>query len=193
MHGDAVRLSTKLEKPNRYDIYPPALNEAVWRDALFHQGYRLETALFFCAPTLHERLPSEFAFKVPSAQEYSEWLCRLAQARGYYTEAWFEQIRPLQLNFIRTFQPYWLLRGGEFVGWVYCAVLGEVARLFEVEISPTFRGQGLGQRLLQAIRIEGHKLGARFILLQAGENLRPFYEKAGFRECTSNSILWLKE
>lgn len=56
---ESIHQAKKLEKPNRYDIYPPALNEAVWRDALFQQGYRLETVLFFYAPTLHERLPSE--------------------------------------------------------------------------------------------------------------------------------------
>jgi GNAT superfamily N-acetyltransferase len=95
------------------------------------------------------------------------------------------------VHFARVFRPYWLTREGDLVGWVYCAVLGEYARLFEVEVTEEFRGQGLGKELLGAVRIEGHRLGARFILLQAGEKLRPFYERVGFAECARNSIIWL--
>lgn len=190
---ESIHSEKNLERPNRYDIYPPALNEELWRDYLLQKGYRLETAIFLCAPTLNESLPSGFALKVPSEQEYIEWFRRLVQSRGYYDEQWFQMVRPLQLHFVQIFKPYWLLREGDLIGWVYCANLGEFARLFEVEIRQEFRGQGLGKTLLRAIRIEGGKLGTQFILVQSGERLRGFYEKAGFKECARNSIIWLRE
>ena len=194
---EGIHRAKNLERPNRYDIYPPALNEVQWRNDLLRSGYNLETAIFFQAPTLGmptpaETLPPDYVLTIPSEPDYLAWFCRLAQARGFYNESWFQSIRPLQLSFIRIFKPYWLLREGELVGWVYCANLGAYARLFEVEISPPFRGQGLGKLLLRAIRMEGHRLGTQFILLQAGERLRPFYEKAGFKECAANSIIWLR-
>ena len=189
----SIHKEKNLGRPNRYDIYSPALNEALWYKYLLQKGYRLETIIFFCSPTLKESLPSEFVFYVPSEKEYIEWFCCLVQSRGYYEEEWFQTVRPLQLNFAQVFKPYWLLMEGDLVGWVYCANLGEYACLFEVEISQEFRGQGLGKILLRAIRIEGGKMGARFILLQTGERLRSFYEKTGFRECSRNSIIWLRE
>ena len=181
-----------LDRPNRYDIHSPALDEALWQDFLFRHGYSLETAIFFCAPTLKEVLPSDYTLSIPSEQEYMTWFRRLTQRRGFFREPWFRMIQPLQLNFVRVFRPYWLFRDGDLVGWVYCAYLGGYGRLFEVEIDQAFRGQGLGKMLLRAIRLEGATLGARFILLQSGERLRRFYEKAGFTECTRNSIIRLR-
>lgn len=181
-----------LEKPDRFDIHPPALEAGLWQDYLSYKGYRLETAIFFYAPVLSGELAPDFSLVIPTAEKYIDWLRRLVQARGYYDEAWFQKLRPLQLNFTNTFKPYWFLRNGEFVGWVYCAHLGECARLFEVEICQEQRGQGLGKLLLQAIRMASYQMGARFVLLQAGEGLRAFYENAGFQECSRNSIIWQK-
>jgi ribosomal protein S18 acetylase RimI-like enzyme len=190
---EAIHKEKHLEKPNRFDIYPPVLDAALWQGYLAKKGYFLETAIFFCAFPLSEALPSEFELKIPSEEEYLDWYCDLAKLRGYYDEQWFQKARPLQINFISIFKPYWLMREGNRVGWVYCANLGEYARLFEVEISQEFRGQGLGVILLQAIRIECHKTDVQFVLLQSEEKLRGFYEKAGFKECERNSIIWLRE
>lgn len=189
---EGIHREKVLEKPDRFDIYPPALKEGLWQDYLLQKGYGLSTAIFFCVPTLVRALPSEFTLEIPSQDDYIEWFCRLVQSRGYYEEVWFQKVKPLQLNFSRIFKPYWLLKERNLVGWVYCANLGNYARLFEVEINQEYRGQGMGKLLLQAIRAEGHKMGARFILLQSGERLRNFYESAGFQECTRNSIIWLK-
>lgn len=189
---DSIHQEKELDRPNRFDVYPPELKEDVWQDYLHEKGYRLETAIFFCATTMREHLPSGFSLEIPSQNEYMEWYSRLVQSRGYFDIDWYEKMKPLQVNFSSIFKPNWLLRGGHLVGWVYCAVFGEYARLFELEIDQEYRGQGMGILLLRAIRIEGNKLGARFILLQSGEKLRKFYEHAGFRECTRNSIIWLK-
>ena len=190
---ERIHKEKNLERPDRYDIYSPTLDRSLWQDYLLEKGYKLDTAIFFCAPTLSEYLPSGFTLKVPSEQEYIDWYRHLIQLRGYYDEQWFQMLVPLQLHFIRVFKPYWLLREGDLVGWVYCANLGEYVRLFEVEINQDFRGQGFGILLLRAIRMECDKPGAQFILLQSGESLRNFYEKAGFRECASNSIVRLTE
>ncbi|MEI2420342.1 GNAT family N-acetyltransferase, partial [Arthrospira platensis SPKY2] len=59
-----------------------------------------------------------------------------------------------------------------------------------VEIVESWCGRGFGLRLLQAIRVAAGALGATYALLQSGESLRPFYEKAGWRECVRSSIIW---
>ncbi len=182
-----------LERPSRFDIYPPVLKEDLWRDYLLKKGYRLSTAIVFSAPPLEAHSSSEYRLETPSQDEYIEWFCRIVQSRGYFEEEWFQELKPLQLHFSSIFKPYWLLRGNDLVGWVYCANLGGYARLFEVEIGEEYRGQGIGKLLLQAIRAEGSRMGVNFILLQSGEALRHFYESAGFQECTRNSIVWSRK
>ncbi len=181
-----------LERPDRYDILPPALDAEAWESYLAGKGYRLETAIFFCAPILDGQPATGFSLVRPTEREYLDWFRRLTKARGYYEEAWFQSLRPLQLNFVKTFKPYWLLKDKALAGWVYCAGLGDYARLFEVEVAPEFRGQGAGLALLEAIRQEAGRGGAEEVLLQADETLRGFYEKAGFRECARSSIIRLK-
>ncbi len=182
-----------LEKPNRYDLNPPPLDQGLWGDYLRQKGYSISIAIFFSAAAGQYDLPSEFSLKIPSTDEYLDWFCRLVLSRGYYDELWFHKIKPLQLNFSQVFKPYWLLKGKNLIGWVYCANLGNYARLFEVEIQPEYQGRGMGKLLLQAIRGEVCKMGVKFILLQSSEGLRIFYEKAGFQECAKNSIVWLRE
>ncbi len=181
-----------LERPDRYDVLPPALEAPAWQAYLAGKGYRLETAIFFCAPALTGKLPAGFSLIRPAEREYLAWFRRLVKRRGYYEEAWFQSVKPLQLNFVKTFKPYWLMKDKALAGWVYCAQLGEVARLFEVEVAGEFRGQGVGKALLQAVRQEAGAGGAKHVLLQASEDLRGFYEKAGLRECARSSIIWLK-
>jgi GNAT superfamily N-acetyltransferase len=187
---EALHRRAQLDSPNRYDIHPPALDETVWRPCLAEQGCRLETAVFFYAPTQSQPLPSDFTLTIPAEEAYIAWFRRLVERRGYYEEAWFAAIQPLQRSFVRLFRPYWLLWRGEMVGWTYCAHLGQYARLFEVEIVESFRGRGFGLRLLQGIRAAAAASGATYALLQSGESLRPFYEKAGWRECVHSSIIW---
>jgi GNAT superfamily N-acetyltransferase len=188
-----IHRQKSLEIPNRFDIYPPVLRENIWGDYLKKNGYRLSTAFFFYAPPVEYSLLPGFNLVTPSQNEYIDWFCRLVQSRGYFEEEWFQKLKPLQLNFSNIFKPYWLLKGGNLVAWVYCANLGSYARLFEVEVCENHRGQGIGQILLQAIKAEGKKMGVQFILLQSEENLRRFYEGAGFQECAKNSIIWLKK
>jgi GNAT superfamily N-acetyltransferase len=190
---ETIHQEKGLEKPNRYDLNPPPLDQGRWGDYLRQKGYSISKAIFFSAATGQYDLPSDFSLKIPSTDEYLDWFCRLVQSRGSYDEVWFQKIKPLQLNFSHVFKPCWLLKGKNLIGWVYCANLGNYARLFEVEIQPEYQGRGMGKLLLQAIRGEVCKMGVEFILLQSGEGLRIFYEKAGFQECTKNSIIWLKE
>jgi len=188
---ETIHKHKKLERPNRYDIYPPALDNEIWDDFLLKRGFRLRTAVFFCSRTIDEQLPSELRLYSPSEGEYIQWFHNQQKSRDYYNEEWFHKVKPCKLKFIKTFEPYWLLRHGDMVGWVYCARLGEYCSLFEVEIKNEFRNQGLGQMLLRAIRIEGKKRAARFVLLQSSERLKKYYEKAGFEECSRNSVIWL--
>ena len=189
---ETIHREKALERPGRFDISPPVLEKNHWQEFLSQKGYQLSTAIFFCAPTVKYNLPPEYTLTIPSQDEYLDWFHRLVKSRGYYEEKWFQTIQPLQLNFSQVFRPYWLLKERHLVGWVYCANLSNFARLFEVEINEAYRGQGIGTLLLQAIKAEGYKMGAEYILLQAGEHLRRFYESAGFHECTRNSVIWLK-
>jgi GNAT superfamily N-acetyltransferase len=192
-HVECIHSKKNLDRPRRFDIYPPVLQENLWGDYLLKKGYSLSTAIFFSASTIVNTVPPEFKLETPSQDEYIEWFYHLSQSRGYFEEEWFQKLKPLQLNFSSIFKPYWLMKRSDLVGWVYCANLGNYARLFEVEVVEAFRGQGFGKLLLQSIRAEGSKMGVKFILLQSGEGLRRFYEGAGFQERTKNSIIWSKE
>lgn len=188
---EQIHQEKKLDKPDRYDISPPVLDEGRWKDYLLKKGYRLQTAIFFHAPTVKIELPASFSLHSPSYTEYFDWYTGIAKSQGYYNDDWFEQHLPLKANFIQLFKPYWLLKDKEQIGWVYSANLGEYTRLFEVEIHQHFQGQGMGRLLLQAIIAEGYSQGAKFVLLQANEQLRRFYKKSGFKECSKNSIIRL--
>jgi len=180
-----------LDPPDRFDVNPPVLDEGQWEAILSRQGFRLRTAIFFNAPAEPFELPDGYALYSPNSQEFFNWYTRQAVQAGYASEDWFEQHLPLKANFIKVFKPYWLFREQEQVGWVYAARLGEYCRLFEVEITHPYRGQGMGRLLVQAIRAEGFAQGVEFILLQSNQALCSFYEKCGFRQCSVNSIIRL--
>lgn len=180
-----------LDKPDRYDIRTPVLDEKQWHDHLLQKGYSLQTAIFFNTPTKEMELPNGYSLYSPSNTEYFDWYSVLAKSQGYYDEYWFKQHLPLKANFIQVFKPYWLLKNKDQVGWVYSSNLGKYSRLFEIEIEQHFQGQGMGRLLLQAIINEGYRQGAEYVLLQANNRLRPFYEKCGFIECSKNSIIRL--
>jgi len=183
----------RLEPPDRFDIAPPALDENMWQGYLTAKGYTLRTAIFFQSPTQPVKLTAGFTLYHPSTDEYMAWYIKLAEEQGYAATDWFQPSLPLKENFSQVFQPYWLMRGEEQVGWVYAAHLGGFSRLFEVEIKPQFQRQGMGRLLMQAMIAEGYSQGTRHILLQTSARLRSFYEKCGFQECTRNSIIRLKQ
>jgi GNAT superfamily N-acetyltransferase len=178
-----------LDAPDRFDLYPPALDPDSWTEHLESKGYRLQTAIFFNNPAQDANLPGGFNLYQPDEAEYLEWYTGLSQAQGYADADWFQQILPLKQHFSRVFLPYWLMRSEEQIGWVYAAHLGDISRLFEVEIKPAYQGQGFGRLLMQAITAESYRQGMQHVLLQASERLRPFYEKCGFCECSRNSII----
>ena len=188
-----IHQQKRLDPLDRFDIAPPPLDENMWQGHLNAEGYTLRTAIFFQAPTQPIELPAGFTLYQPSSDEYLAWYNKLADEQGYAASDWFQPSLPLRKNFIKVYQPYWLMRYGEQVGWVYTAHLGDFSRLFEVEIKPQFQHQGMGRLLMQAVIAEGHRQGTRHILLQTSERLRPFYESCGFRECTRNSIIRLKQ
>ena len=165
----------------------------MWQGYLNAEGYILRTAIFFQALTQPVELPAGFTLNQPSTDEYLVWYIKLADEQGYAASDWFQPSLPLRENFIKVYRPYWLMRYGEQVGWVYCAHLGDFSRLFEVEIMPQFQHQGMGRLLMQVVIAEGYRQGTMHILLQTGERLRSFYEKCGFQECTRNSIIRLKQ
>ncbi|MCL4506617.1 MAG: GNAT family N-acetyltransferase [Chloroflexi bacterium] len=179
-----------LERPDRYEIFPAVHDEVAWGATLERLGYRLTSAVYFCAPAAADALPPHVRLYIPSETEYCEWFTARESAMTYFDEDWFQRLLPLKIAFSRIFRPYWLLVDHQRVGWVYCANLGDYCRLFEVEISPEFRGRGYGKWLMQAIRQEGGDLGASHILLRSA--LQNFYEKCGFTVCAHNTVIRLR-
>jgi GNAT superfamily N-acetyltransferase len=188
---EQIHREKRLDKPDRYDICTPPLIEKQWHDHLLQMGYDLLTAIFFNIPTKETELPVGYSLYSPSKTEYLDWYSELAKTQGYYAEEWFNQHLPLKENFIQSFKPYWLLKNKDMVGWVYSSNLGRYCRLFEVQIEKHFQGHGMGRLLLQAIINEGYRQGTEYILLQANDRSRSFYEKCGFVDCSRNSIIRL--
>jgi ribosomal protein S18 acetylase RimI-like enzyme len=187
-----IHREKKLDRPDRYDIYPPPLDRVWWDDYLAQRGYSLQMSIWFCAPTIEGHLPAEFTLFAPAEDEYIEWYHRRQKEQSWYDDAYLERLRPLQQRFARVFRPYWLLRGSQRLGWVYCGYLGDYGSLFDVWIEPAFRGHGLGRILMNAIRIEGRKYGTCSLLVRTSEGRRGFYEKCGFRECLRSSTIRLR-
>jgi GNAT superfamily N-acetyltransferase len=179
-----------LERPNRYDIYPPPLARYKWSHYLSKIGYKIATALFFVADVKRMKDFKGYELYIPSQKEYIGWFRNQQKSRDYYEEKWFNKLLPLRVEFIKTFKPYWLIHKHTMKGWVYCANFAIYSRLFEVEIKEKYCGQNLGRILLELISIEAKKHNSQHILLQSNERLRKFYEKVGFQECTRNSVIW---
>jgi len=182
-----------LDKPDRFDIRKPVLDEMQWTDSLLKKGFTMQAAIFFNSPTKMLELPSGYTLYAPSETEYFDWYAKLTETRGYFDDNWYKLLLPLQANFIQVFKPNWLLKDKDLIGWVYSAYLGNYCRLFEVEVVSHFQGMGMGRLLLQEIICEGYRQGAEYILLQSNAYLKPFYEKCGFKECSRNSIIRLIE
>ena len=190
---EAIHSEMDLDRPDRYDILPPALDKDVWTKLLAKRGHTLCTVFVFCASILVEELSSDYSMYTPNDDEYLDWYQSQESMKEYYEEAWFQLIKPLRLKFIQQFKPYWLMKDGLRVAWVYCANLGAFDRLSDVGVEKTYRGYGLGKLLLEAIRIEAGRQGSEHVLLQSSEGMRAFYEKSGFTECTRNSVIRLTQ
>lgn len=152
----------------------------------------MEQLIFFYSPPIDKKIPSGFELINPNQEEHLKWYEESVKLRGYYNEDDFRFQKVFELNFIKTFKPYWLMRKNKMLGSLYCAHLGEYSRLFSVDIKEEYRGQGFGKILMDAIRIEAGKAKSKYILLQANEDVRKFYEKVGFQECARYSIIILK-
>lgn len=129
---EAIHSEMDLDRPDRYDILPPALDKDVWTKLLAKRGHTLCTVFFFCASILVEELSSDYSMYTPNDDEYLDWYHSQESMKEYYEEAWFQLIKPLRLKFIQQFKPYWLMKDGLRVAWVYCAHLGAFDRLFDV-------------------------------------------------------------
>ncbi|MCE7986249.1 MAG: GNAT family N-acetyltransferase [Caldilinea sp. CFX5] len=187
---EQLHQTRQLDRPTRFDLHPSVTTDPSWTRQLADHHWRVESALFFQATAAPITVAPAFALYTPNIQEYTAWYQHEQQAQPFYNAADFQQVLPLQLQFIKTFQPYWLMANNTLVGSVYCAVLGDYCRLFAVEIDEAHRGQGMGGLLLRLLQNHCQQQGIGYLLLQSGERLRPFYERVGFQICSSNLIVW---
>ena len=192
-HVERIHRKEVLDRPDRNDVYPPVLDETLWRDGLAERGYLTHTSIWFCASVLEEDLPTGFALYAPDEDEYIDWYHARQRAQEWYNEADFARLRPLQQGFARVFRPYWLLYEGRRVGWIYCGCLEGVGRLFDVWIEPSVRRQGLGRALLNAIRFEGNRRNMGWVLLRTSQGRRGFCERCGLRECLHSLAIRRRE
>ncbi|MBN2380605.1 GNAT family N-acetyltransferase [candidate division WOR-3 bacterium] len=188
-----IHTSEGLEKPDRFDIAPPTLDSAVWSPYLEERGYSMHEVIFFSSLVSNTHLAPGFELYSPTENEYIQWYRELISAYDFFNDEYYSQLKPLHLGFVEVFRSYRLLKDKEHVGWVYCANLGDYCRLFSVEIKECFQGRGYGRVLLDGIKGKAFDLGVKNILLQTQENLRGFYEKCGFTECSGNSVIRLKQ
>ena len=189
---EELHVQHHLERPNRYDVYPPALEQERWQPELLERGFRTHTSIWFCAPTVESELPPGFYLVEPGEDEFVAWYHARHCDQAWYDGDYARQILPLQRRFVRHFRIYWLRREGKLVGWVYCGSLGDYGSLFDVWIEPQHRGQGLGRVLMNAIRAEGARQGLEWLLLRTSESRRGFYERCGFQECLRSSVIRLQ-
>jgi len=187
-----IHTSKGLEPVDRFDIVPPSLDPSIWSPYLEERGYCMHEAIFFSSPVSDTRLPEGFKLYSPTANEYIQWYKDIFADCDFFTEEYFQKLKPLHLGFVKTFRPFWLIENEKTIGSIYIAKLGNYSRLFGVEIKEEFQGRGHGRILLDAVKGIGATQGVGHILLQTQEDLRGFYEKCGFTECSRNTIIRLK-
>jgi len=122
----AIHKEYNLNRPDRYDIYPPVLNRDIWSDYLASRGYYLCDVIFYQSKITDKK--TSYPLYVPSPDEYLDWFTAEQKGKDYYDAGWFEIIKPLQMNFIKIFKPYWLIEEHIIKGRVYGANSGEYFR-----------------------------------------------------------------
>ena len=187
-----IHAENLLAAPDRFDCFPPSLDKAEWAPFLSPLGYSCHDLIFFAAAARPAPHSGDVRLHRPTENDYLEWHEARLRKADHFDEQWFREIMPLEKHFAKEFLPYWLVRGDELLGSVHCAHLGECSRLFDVEIEEKHRGRGYGKILLDLIRDAARRAGSSHALLQSAEPLRPFYEKAGFFECSRNTVIRLK-
>ena len=74
------------------------------------------------------------------------------------------------------------------IGCVHLQLVGELAFLFGLAVSPNYRGEGLGWVLADSIMRRARSLGARSVYLITGETAEFFTDKLGFRKVEDGAL-----
>lgn len=77
--------------------------------------------------------------------------------------------------------------GGRLVGTAGLEVYGAAALLRSVAVAPSFRGRGLGKRLVSETLAAARRRGVQEVGLLT-EDAGPFFRRLGFRETTRERI-----
>jgi GNAT superfamily N-acetyltransferase len=184
MHQDAG-----LPPPDRFDLHPSVPTDSAWIEELGRMGYRSSVVHFLRGAATADALPSSFEWLPISAEVYLSGWTSDTSATGYDAEGVPPERSASERGFIRVFRPFGLSRSGVRVASVHCAVLRGYARLFDVYVEPECRGEGIGRLLMQAVRREAARSGAKQLLLCCGPRVRPFYEACGFVECARGVVV----
>lgn len=187
-----IHIEKKLDKPSRYDVYPPVLDVEKWNEYLQKKNCILSESIFMSTETTTISYQTDISFYKPSESEYMNWFYQRMKAKDYFDTEWYEQISIPQAKFIQVFKPLWLMIENEIIGWVYCANFGDYCRLFDVEIVEAFRGKGYGGKLMDMVKFECGREGASHIIVQPAANAKKFYEKIGFVKRASCSTIWVR-
>ena len=92
--------------------------------------------------------------------------------------------RPAETRFRSMSGTHILLLDPTVVAYAKIAKAREM--MTSVVVAKSYRGQGLGRRLVSAAEVQAKKEGFAFLYLAATENARGFYERCGYEECGSS-------
>lgn len=133
----------------------------------------------------------ELDFYHPSLEEHLANEIVNAKSYGFFSKEWEEKSLPLTEKFYTIFKPIWFYKENKKVASVNYTTVNEVIRLFAVEVTDKYQGQGFGRQILYC-------LSARFqqkyemIVVQSSEKNIEFYEKCKFEKLFKSAVLWLK-
>ena len=83
---------------------------------------------------------------------------------------------------------------GQDAGRLYLSRTGKEIRIVDIALLPEFRGEGMGQNILQGILAEAHqkKVPVRIHVEKNNPALR-LYQRLNFHACADKGVYWLME
>jgi GNAT superfamily N-acetyltransferase len=186
---EKIHETNRVFPPDRFDFIPPKL-DSEWENISKSLGYKLKTSVYLKSLSLFNNFslyPYNLYF--PSEKEFKEWYIKQQKAKPYWTENILEKIVFLQIDFIKVFKPFWLMKDEEIIGWVYCQLYKDFFHVFELELIEKYRGKGIGRIFIELIKIEACRCGAKFVIIQTNPEIKNFYIKCGFDVISENNVL----
>jgi GNAT superfamily N-acetyltransferase len=154
-------------------------------DAFAQNGYGLSEHTYF-ALTKETLLDLDRGdIQIPGVVAYMRWYETRYRSYEDFDESLWSQEAILRPEYVKVFKPHWLFVDGTHIGYAYCAETADYTCVHDVNVFPSYRGNGYGLELIS--KTIQHK--RRPVVLRAGRSMERFYGKLGFKLSSRNTVV----